>query len=291
MVGEVMDLYRIISLETFIDLIHNKRERYVRPATWDDNYEGYLFRKIENSEDRRKIIEDMYYNVCPKNYEATINNLLKLEHGKYFVYGQCWSILSDSDALWRIYSYNHHAIQIRTTDDIIKDILKIDSDILYEIREVKYDVETDSDLMHEQVMQLKEKKTIYEPFFHKRKAFEHEKEVRVLVDDAPWYQIAGMSSKGVNWEIDKIMQEIPEDNDRIEEVEKRLTEYMGHWVEKKLPANFYQPIEYLNKYISAVKVHPMAEKWYVELIKGLCEEQNIKFEGQSNLYGRAEKGI
>lgn len=118
--GEVMNLYRIISLETFIDLLHNKRERYVRPATWDDNYEGYLFRRIENPEDRRKIIEDMYYNVCPRNYEATINNLLKLEHGKYFVYGQCWSTLSDSDALWRIYSYNQHAIQIKTTDVKIK---------------------------------------------------------------------------------------------------------------------------------------------------------------------------
>lgn len=33
-----MDLYRIISLETFVDLLHNKRERYVRPAIWDDNY-------------------------------------------------------------------------------------------------------------------------------------------------------------------------------------------------------------------------------------------------------------
>ena len=49
-----MNLYRIISLETFIDLLHNQRERYVRPATWDDNYEGYLFRRIEDPEDRRK---------------------------------------------------------------------------------------------------------------------------------------------------------------------------------------------------------------------------------------------
>lgn len=53
-----MDLYRIISLETFVDLLHNKRERYVRPAIWDDNYEGYLFGKIENAKDRRKIIDD-----------------------------------------------------------------------------------------------------------------------------------------------------------------------------------------------------------------------------------------
>lgn len=35
-----MNLYRIISLETFVDLIHNKHERYVRPVTWEDTYEG-----------------------------------------------------------------------------------------------------------------------------------------------------------------------------------------------------------------------------------------------------------
>lgn len=281
-----MNLYRIISLETFIDLLHNKRERYVRPETWDDNYEGYLFGKIENSKDRRKIIEDVYYNVCPRNYTATINNLLKLEHGKYFVYGQCWSTLSDSDALWRIYSYSHHAIQIKTTDVRIKNLLKTKADILYEIRKVKYDVEPEDNLMHEQVMQLKEAKIIYEPFFHKRKAFKHEAEVRVLVDDTCRNQVAGMSSMGATWKIDEKMEEISQDVEKLNEIEKRLTEYMGHWKGKKLDVNFFLPIKYLNKYISGVKVHPMAEEWYVELIKGLCEEHNIKFEGQSNLYGK-----
>lgn len=286
-----MNLYRIISLESFIDLLHNQRERYVRPATWDDNYEGYLFKKILNPKDRRKIIEDMYYNVCPQNYEATINNLFKLEHCKYFVYGQCWSKLSDSDALWRIYAYNNHAIQIKTTDVRIKNLLKINSDILYEIRNVKYDVEPEDNLMHKQVLQLKEKKKIYEPFFHKRKAFEHEAEVRVLIDDKRWYQIMEMSSRGANWKIYEKMQEFLEDVDRLDEIEKRLTEYMGHWIEKEIPVNFYQTITCLNKYISGVKVHPMAEKWYVELIKELCEEKKIKFEGQSNLYSGTEQVI
>lgn len=283
-----MDLYRIISLETFVDLLHNKRERYVRPAIWDDNYEGYLFGKIENVEDRRKIIDDVYYNICPKNYEGTINNLLKLEHAKYFVYGQCWSILSDSDALWRIYSYNNHAIQVKTTDAKIEMLLKTESNISYAIRKVEYDVTPQDDLMHKQVMQLSETQTTYEPFFHKRKAFEHEKEVRVLVDDIRWYQALGMCSMGANWKIYERMQEISEDRDRLDEIEKRLTEYMGHWVEKEIPMYVYLPIKKLNEYISTIKVHPMAEKWYVELIKGLCEEQNINFEGQSNLYGKAE---
>lgn len=72
------------------------------------------------------------------------------------MYGQCWSTLSDSDALWRIYSYNHHAIQIKTTDIRIKNLLKTEADVPYEIRKVKYDVEPEDDLMYEQVMQLKE---------------------------------------------------------------------------------------------------------------------------------------
>ncbi|RGO24703.1 DUF2971 domain-containing protein [Dorea sp. OM02-2LB] len=286
-----MNLYRIISLETFVDLLHNQRERYVRPETWDDNYEGDLFKKIENPWDRRKIIEDIYYNVCPRNYEATIDNLLKLEHGKYFVYGQCWSTSFDSDALWRIYSYNHHAIQIKTTDIRIKNLLQDNSDILYEIRKVKYDVEPEDNLMHEQVLQLREKRKIYEPFFHKRKAFKHEAEVRVLIDDTQRYQIMEMSSQGANWKIHEKMQEIPEDIDRINEIEKRLSDYMGHWKEKKLDAAWYQPIVCLNKYISGVRVHPMAEEWYVELIKTLCEEKKIKFDGKSNLYGKAEKEV
>ena len=67
-----MNLYRIISLETFLDLILNKRERYVRPLTWEDTFEGYLFSKLENDVERKQIVEYMYYNVYSKNYEKLI---------------------------------------------------------------------------------------------------------------------------------------------------------------------------------------------------------------------------
>lgn len=46
-------------------------------------------------------------------------------------------------------------------------MLKSDSDILYEIREVKYDIEPKGDLVHEQLLQLKEENITYEPFFIK----------------------------------------------------------------------------------------------------------------------------
>ena len=206
-----MDLYRIISLEAFIDLLHNKRERYVRPATWEDTFEGYLYSKLYDAKERKKLIEDIYYNVCPRNYKGTIDNILKLEHAKWFAYGQSWSTISESDAMWRIYSYNKHSIQIKTTDTRLKNILSRVSDINYVIRSIKYDVEPEDNLMHMQVEQLKDTLSIYEPFLHKRKAFRHESEKRVLIDDKRWYQMLSMSSMGANWKIYETVQGMTDD--------------------------------------------------------------------------------
>ena len=75
-----MNLYRIICLEAFVDILYNRRERYVRPDTWEDTFEGYLYSKLYNEGERKNLIRDNYYNVCPRNYKATIDNILKLEH-------------------------------------------------------------------------------------------------------------------------------------------------------------------------------------------------------------------
>ena len=115
-----MNLYRIICLEAFVDILHNRRERYVRPDTWEDTFEGYLYSKLYDEGERKNLIRDIYYNVCPRNYKATIDNILKLEHAKWFVYGQSWSTMDESDAMWRVYSYNKHSIQIKNVKSKMK---------------------------------------------------------------------------------------------------------------------------------------------------------------------------
>jgi len=276
-----MNLYRIISLESFIDLLHNKRERYVRPATWEDTFEGYLYSKLYDEKERKKIIKDIYYNVCPRNYKGTIDNILRLEHAKWFVYGQSWSNISESDAMWRIYSYNNHSIQIKTTETRLKNILSGISDGGYVIKSIKYDVEPEDNLMHMQVTQLKDSLSIYEPFLHKRKAFKHEAEKRVLIDDKRWYQILSMNSMGANWKIYETVQGMTDD-EILEEIECRLNKYLGHI--NNIPNNYFIDIADLSKYISGVKVNPFAEDWYVDLIKNLCVEYNLPFLGRSELY-------
>lgn len=276
-----MRLYRIISLETFIDLLHNKRERYVRPATWEDTFEGYLYSKLYDAEERKKIVRDIYYNVCPGNYKATIDNVLKLEHAKWFVYGQSWSSVSESDAMWRIYSFNRHSIQIQTTDTRICNILDGIEDIKYEIKSMKYDVAPQDDLMHMQVGQLKDTLSVYEPFLHKRKAFKHEAERRVLIDDTRWYHMLSMNIMGANWKIFETMQGL-EDDEILEEIDQRLSQYVGHVNADKIPDNYYVDINNLPKYILGVNVNPFAEKWYVDLIENLCAEYDLKFLGNPN---------
>ncbi len=282
-----MNLYRIISLETFVDILHNKRERYVRPATWEDTFEGYLYSKLEDVEARRQIMRDMYYNVCPKNYEATLNNMLKLEYAKWFVYGQSWSTKSESDAMWRIYSYHQHSIQIEATDVRLRNLLKKIDSIGYVVKGIKYDVEPKDNLVHIQVKLLEDTKCVYEPFLHKRKAFSHECERRVLITDKGYSSLLSMKSIAANWGISEIVQGMSEES-ILAEMEKRLAENMGHFDEKRIPNNYYVEIKDLHQYISGVKVNPFAEDWYVELIQSLCTEYGLKCHGRSKLYTNME---
>lgn len=279
-----MNLYRIICLETFIDLLHNKRERFVRPSSWDDTFEGYLFSKIYDEEKMREIVEDIYYNVCQGNYYSTISNIFKLEHAKWFVYGQCWSLNKESDAMWRIYSYGNHSIQIKTTDNRLNNFAKNNDDLKLKLYPVKYDVDSEIDLIHTQIMQLKDTLNIYEPFLHKRKAFKHEKERRLLIDNLEYYGITDMDIRSAIWEIDTEMQKLPTDSEKIDEIIRRVKGYINKWGNKKIPESIYIENINLSEYISSVKVNPFAQDWYVELIGGLCREYNIVFEGKSQLY-------
>ena len=148
---------------------------------------------------------------------------------------------------------------------------------------MKYDVAPQDDLMHMQVGQLKDTLSVYEPFLHKRKAFKHEAERRVLIDDTRWYHMLSMNIMGANWKIFETMQGL-EDDEILEEIDQRLSQYVGHVNADKIPDNYYVDINNLPKYILGVKVNPFAEKWYVDLIENLCAEYDLKFLGQSELY-------
>jgi hypothetical protein len=88
-----LPIYRIFSSDYFWDLVQRAENTLVRPCKWDDPFENALLRA-------KCILED--------GRLASINF-------KDDLYGQCWTTDRDSDAMWRIYSYDKTGVRVRTT--------------------------------------------------------------------------------------------------------------------------------------------------------------------------------
>lgn len=229
-------LYRFISFEDFINLVINNKDKFVRPSVWDDGYEGYLFSSLDSPEDVRHIVSEMYYNLCPRNYYAIPDNYFRMWHSKCFTYAQCWSEHRETDAMWRCYSYGNRAIRIRSRADKllahVKSIFQENSGFTVYLRKVSYDLNKRTNI-EQQIAQMGDSKLTHETYFHKRPAFKHEKEVRLLIADTSLYIRENLSSLGVKW---NIAEQVMGKND--EEIIEYLTErILSHRIDYKLSSN------------------------------------------------------
>jgi len=86
-------IYRIISLSRLFELFSSCENVFVKPKRWDDPFENFILRS------RIRFPSGEIYS--HGNREA--------------IYGQCWTLQSASDAMWRIYSPHGNAVRIRIT--------------------------------------------------------------------------------------------------------------------------------------------------------------------------------
>src|SRR5258708_22613962 len=93
-------LYRYINIESFISFVETKLFRLSNINSWDDKWEVILS-KIPVVNDEDKVIVPLY-----SFYQQ--------------IYGQCWSLKKESDAMWRIYSPHKTGLQIETSVDKFK---------------------------------------------------------------------------------------------------------------------------------------------------------------------------
>lgn len=278
-------LYRYIGFEDFVNLFVNGKDRFVRPISWDDKYEGYLFSHIETKEDIHKIVHEMYNNLCPKNYYSIPDNYFKLWHSKWFTYAQCWSIHSESDAMWRCYSYDNKAIRIRTKDKkLLKHTQKIfNNSKIYSVylKEIYYDLKK-KNVIEQQIGQTKQGLLVHEPYFHKREVFKHEGEYRLLISDNRLYIADGLSSLGVKFKIDEQIQNKNEE-EIIDYLTEKIYEQRVNWKELESGVRIEDAGD-IGEYIDGVMVHPLAPQWYADIVEDICKSRNIHFDGQSNIY-------
>ena len=278
-------LYRYISFEDFVNLLINNKDRFVRPASWEDKYEGYLFSHMETKEEIREIVKEMYNNLCPRNYYAISDNYFRMWHSKWFAHAQCWSKHAETDAMWRCYAYGNRAIRIRTRDDKLlnhaKRVLDEKNNYKVHLKKVSYDLKKKNGLQ-QQIEQMGETESAYESYFHKRSAFRHEGEYRLLIVDNSLSGAAFMSSFGVKFKIEEQVKD-KSDEEIISYLTEKIYEQRVGWKKD----NDFIKIEKagdISEYIEGVMVHPLAPQWYVKIIQDICLQKNIKFDGQSKIY-------
>lgn len=160
-------VYRITSLERLWELFESCKNVFVKPKLWDDPYENFILRQKV----RLKSGEIHEYN-----YHESI-------------YGQCWTFHKASDAMWRIYAAGGEGVRIRTTIRTLAQGLqsahpyitdahcRVGRVLYLPARELK---NVASRTFDDYGIGLDE---LFSSVLVKRRAFEHERELRVLYFD------------------------------------------------------------------------------------------------------------
>ncbi|KZY43603.1 hypothetical protein [Oleiphilus sp. HI0086] len=182
-------LWRFMSFAKFLSLLESESLYLTRIDGFDDKFEGAFPKKalekwnattelLRQANDSKEF-SDSYWERLRKN-----------------TFVQCWHMNShESDGMWKLYGHIEEAVAIKTK--AIKLLRAIHRDYGLFIGKVFY-VDYDNDLGFPPVP------SPVEPFFYKRKSFEHEKEVRVLIQQLfePHYGREPLSEYGRNLSVD-----------------------------------------------------------------------------------------
>lgn len=166
------NLYRIVSFDRAADILTTRKMYFAHPSTRDDPYE----------------------------------RILKHERAKA-IFAQCWCRKALSDAMWRIYSPAGLGVRIGTTRQRLHRALtslKETQGINFRIQNVEYlfQEELDDELRkaRDELAERYSFTNATEPLFYKRKAFDHEREARVVIYHKDWLETESM--KGATLEIE-----------------------------------------------------------------------------------------
>ena len=248
-------LYRYIPFESFVGMVQKQVLTFVLPELWDDPCESSWFMRymsqIEDSIERLTMLSVHCQTYC-----------------------QCWTKLSESDAMWRIYSYGNRAVRIR--------IKRSDIEKLEDVHalDVKY---TDNPQFPKDISEESFSRMIS----LKRTAFEHEIEVRLVKhyrflseEDFKRHYMAWMAIKGNSKSLEIAEELFPNCtmDQQVEGIAGLLN--IGTMAKETLDISF----SHMPQFIDGVMIHPFAPEWYVDIVKDFCDNNSVPFEGKSNLY-------
>lgn len=248
-------LYRYVSFETFVGMVQSKALTFVLPELWEDPKECASF--IHHVTHLNNVYEQL---------------MLWSMYHKTFC--QCWTILAESDAMWRIYSHNNRSLRISVKRDNIS--------LLDNVKaiEIEYSDDFDCKFEHGVGGYLK-------TLSRKRTAFEHEKEIRLIKhyrfageDDLKQHIYAYLAISGHPDRHEVLEKNFPGESleEKIQAVVQTLN--IGNEAKQFINVSF----AHINGFIDNVLVHPFAPEWYADIVREFCTNNEIRFAGKSNLY-------
>jgi hypothetical protein len=161
--------YRIIDVGVLFKMFKEKRNYLSSPENWDDHWEK-LDLDLSN----------------PKDTES-FKRLRKR------IFAQCWSFESYSWAMWKINSPYGYGVRIKSTVEKLFQSLPYHIQKRYKkddvIQNVKYFKEDEIKKMIKKIIKNDgiRVKSIVKMFYLKRKAYEFEKEVRLILPKLEWH--------------------------------------------------------------------------------------------------------
>lgn len=159
-------VYRIMPAHRLLECFQKKRLVLVRPSRWDDPFENMLLASmvtLESDANRAKrSLRDLGYDQ---------------------VYGQCWTLHRETDAMWRIYSPDKNGAKVRSTPRKLLKALQV-ADLFDEYSYVgrvlyKKQDELVSALMGHDLL-APDGSGIAQSLMCKRREFSHEREIRLI---------------------------------------------------------------------------------------------------------------
>ena len=213
-------LWRYLDFTKFVSLLDRSALFFAQADTLGDPFEGSLSKATELR------YASQYLDQC-RNKEKELQKFRQtLQNLKQFVGVSCWHANDyESDAMWKLYGAET-GVAIKTNCQAMKDSITDKADVL--IGQVNY-IDYDKPVGAPDAS-LKNLLTLY---LHKRKHFEHEREVRALTHD------------------------IPPENGTLD-----LSDPVWDGGGKYCTVDF-------NKLVEEVVVSPLAAPWFVELIQSV----------------------
>ena len=269
-------LYRFTSFQSFVDVVQSKQLTFVKPESWDDTYEGYVYKLIYKRRNFNKLYEEIK-KIAP-DFDT---DLKKLREESKRIYAQCWTKNIESDALWRINAHGKMAVRIEID---AKDVPKL-SEFSRNVTLEEVDYEENLNLVKELKKIIfptqRSSITISTPtkgIVTKRKAFKHEEEIRLIHMRPPVGHIESVDSiKALNKRKKKI-EELFANN--------QINESTYNYLKTNPTAGkvIKIPFDHIPNFIKSVMLHPQAPEWFNHTLRKYCEINDLNYLGKSKLY-------